>query len=91
MEIFKNVKSLRKVMENGNITQKMTFWPNAKCDSPGNILMHMRRTLFCAQGWVLKDDGISLFYHEKVMEKSWNLKAQKEHEPWQDRIHHAIL
>ena len=35
----------------------------------------------CAQGWVLKGHGISLFYHGKVMEKSWNLKAQKEHVP----------
>ena len=42
MEIFENVK----VMENGNIPQKMTFWPNAKCDIPSNILMHTQQTLF---------------------------------------------
>ena len=36
---------------------------------------------FCEQGWVLKGHGISLFYHGKVIEKSWNLKAQKEHVP----------
>ena len=36
---------------------------------------------FCAQGCVLKGHGISLFYHGKVLEKSWNFKAQKEYEP----------
>ena len=35
----------------------------------------------CAQGWILKGHGISLFYHVKVMEKLWNLKAKKQHEP----------
>ena len=37
MEIFKNVKSYGKLKY--TIT-KMTFWPNIKCDIPGNILMH---------------------------------------------------
>ena len=60
--------------------KKVTFWPNAKCDIPSNILMHMWRAFFI--GWVLKGHGIYLFYRGKVMEESWNLKVQKEQEPW---------
>ena len=81
IKIFQNVKSHGK----WKYTIKMTFWPNAKCDIHGNILIASDAHAmdpFCAQSWVLKGYGISVFYHRKVMEKSWNLKAQKEHEPW---------
>ena len=43
--------------------------------------LYTRTDPFCVQGWVLKGHGISSFYHGKFMEKSFNLKAQKEHEP----------
>ena len=46
----------------------MTFWPNAKCDIPGNILIHTCQTFFCAKGWVLKGHGISWKSHGKIME-----------------------
>ena len=71
MEIFKDVK----IIENGNVPLKMTFWPNKKCDIPGYLLMHAPQALkLRAQGWVLKNKGhgISLFYHGKVVKfKVW--------------------
>ena len=55
----------------------MTFWPKI------NISDAHTMSLLHAQGWVLKGHGISIFDHGKVkvMEKSWNLKVQKEHKP----------
>ena len=49
--MYENVKSHRKY--------KIIFWPNIKCDIPGNILVHMQWACLCAHGWVLKDHGIS--------------------------------
>ena len=46
MEIFKNVKNRGKWKFT---IKKMTFWPNIKCNVPGNIMMHMGRALVWAR------------------------------------------
>ena len=47
--------------------KKVTFWPNAKCDVSGNILMHAWRALFMRKVGYLK---VMEFFHF-IMEKSW--------------------
>ena len=55
---------------------KITFWPNIKCDIPSNILMHSRGAISVRKVGYLKGHGISIFYHGKVME------FKEEHEHW---------
>ena len=70
---------------------KMTFLPNIKCDIPSNILMLTDGSVpvgpLHGQGWVLKDHGISLYYHGKVMEfksaeGAQTLSSCSERRPW---------
>ena len=41
-----HIPPLNFLVENANIPQNMTFWPNLKCDIPGNILMRTRRLVW---------------------------------------------
>ena len=76
---WKSFKKCKKVMEIGNIPQKMTFWPNARCDIAGNILIHTDGPFLCARLGTKRSWNfliLSLKSHGKIIEFKCSEGAQ---------------